>query len=56
MQVMEDATQRGEQELLGRKERLTMELEKLRRRMEEFAGCSELDKMQQVLCCAESNI
>lgn len=42
------AKQKGEQELLSRRERLMLELEKLGRRMEEFAECSELDMMQQV--------
>lgn len=45
---MEKAKHKGEQELLLRRERLTMELEKLSRRMKEFEECSELDMMQQV--------
>uniref|UniRef100_A0A674AYD2 Dynein axonemal heavy chain 12 n=1 Tax=Salmo trutta TaxID=8032 RepID=A0A674AYD2_SALTR len=48
LQVMLKAKQKGEQELLSRRERLMLELEKLGRRMEEFAECSELDMMQQV--------
>uniref|UniRef100_A0A674AUS2 Dynein axonemal heavy chain 12 n=1 Tax=Salmo trutta TaxID=8032 RepID=A0A674AUS2_SALTR len=43
----DEAKQKGEQELLSRRERLMLELEKLGRRMEEFAECSELDMMQQ---------
>uniref|UniRef100_A0A8C7T568 Dynein axonemal heavy chain 12 n=1 Tax=Oncorhynchus mykiss TaxID=8022 RepID=A0A8C7T568_ONCMY len=43
----DEAKQKGEQELLCRRERLMLELEKLGRRMEEFAECSELDMMQQ---------
>ncbi|XP_041955531.1 dynein heavy chain 12, axonemal isoform X1 [Alosa sapidissima] len=46
-ELMEKAKHKGEQELLQRRERLTMELEKLRRRMKEFEECSELDMMQQ---------
>eukprot|EP00063_Salmo_salar_P015399 XP_013990234.1 PREDICTED: dynein heavy chain 12, axonemal isoform X3 [Salmo salar] len=46
-EVMLKAKQKGEQELLSRRERLMLELEKLGRRMEEFAECSELDMMQQ---------
>ncbi|CDQ84031.1 unnamed protein product [Oncorhynchus mykiss] len=46
-EVMLKAKQKGEQELLCRRERLMLELEKLGRRMEEFAECSELDMMQQ---------
>ncbi|XP_045065490.1 dynein axonemal heavy chain 12 [Coregonus clupeaformis] len=46
-EVMLKAKQRGEQELLCRRERLMLELDKLGRRMEEFAECSELDMMQQ---------
>lgn len=48
LQVMEKAKQKGEQELLGRRERLIIELEKLGHRMGEFKECSELDMMQQV--------
>lgn len=45
---MEKAKRKGEQELMLRRERLTMELEKLGRRMKEFEECSELDMMHQV--------
>ncbi|XP_016404673.1 dynein heavy chain 12, axonemal [Sinocyclocheilus rhinocerous] len=46
-EVMEEAKQKGQQELQGRREKLLLELEKVGRRMEEFAQCSELDMMQQ---------
>ncbi|XP_062316503.1 dynein axonemal heavy chain 12 [Osmerus eperlanus] len=46
-EVMDKAKLKGEQELLGRREKLMLELDKLGRRMEEFAECSELDMMQQ---------
>ncbi|XP_046897139.1 dynein axonemal heavy chain 12 [Hypomesus transpacificus] len=46
-EVMGKAKLKGEQELLGRREKLMLELDKLGRRMEEFAECSELDMMQQ---------
>uniref|UniRef100_A0A8C7T925 Dynein axonemal heavy chain 12 n=1 Tax=Oncorhynchus mykiss TaxID=8022 RepID=A0A8C7T925_ONCMY len=55
-QVMLKAKQKGEQELLCRRERLMLELEKLGRRMEEFAECSELDMMQQVTAQALWNV
>ena len=45
---MDKAKLKGEQELLARREKLMLELDKLGRRMEEFAECSELDMMQQV--------
>lgn len=45
---MEEAKQKGQQELNVRREKLLLELEKVGRRMEEFAQCSELDMMQQV--------
>ncbi|XP_034168074.2 LOW QUALITY PROTEIN: dynein axonemal heavy chain 12 [Pangasianodon hypophthalmus] len=47
VEVLEKAKQRGEQELLGRREKLMLELVKLGRRTEEFSACSELDMMQQ---------
>ncbi|MCI4387417.1 hypothetical protein PGIGA_G00073950 [Pangasianodon gigas] len=47
VEVLEKAKQRGEQELLGRREKLMLELVKLGRRTEEFSECSELDMMQQ---------
>ena len=50
------AKQKGAQELRGRRERLMLELEKLGRRMEEFAECSELDMMQQVTAQALWNV
>lgn len=46
--MLEKARNKGEQELLGRREKLMLELEKLGRRTEEYAECSELDMMQQV--------
>lgn len=45
---MDEAKQKGQQELMGRREKLLLELEKVGRRMEEFAECSELDMIQQV--------
>ncbi|XP_056131285.1 dynein axonemal heavy chain 12 [Lampris incognitus] len=47
--VMEKAKQRGEQELVSRREKLIMELEKLGRRIEEFTGYSELEMMLQYM-------
>lgn len=47
-QVMQGAKQKGEQELLAKRERLMVQLEKLGRRIEEFPHCSEMDMMQQV--------
>ncbi|XP_062872057.1 dynein axonemal heavy chain 12 [Trichomycterus rosablanca] len=46
-ELLEKAKHKGEQELHGRREKLILDLEKLSRRMEEFAECSELDMMQQ---------
>ncbi|KAM8863638.1 dynein axonemal heavy chain 12 [Spinachia spinachia] len=46
-EVMQKAKRTGEQELLARRERLMVQLEKLGRRIEEFPHCSELDMMQQ---------
>ncbi|MFT7804825.1 dynein heavy chain 12, axonemal [Arapaima gigas] len=46
-EIMEKAKRKGEQELLARRDRLVLELEKLGRRIEEFAECSELDMMNQ---------
>ncbi|XP_078517697.1 dynein axonemal heavy chain 12 [Lissotriton helveticus] len=46
-ELFEEAKRKGEMELTGTKEKLMMELEKLGRRMQEFAECSELDMMQQ---------
>ncbi|KAG9269584.1 dynein heavy chain 12, axonemal [Astyanax mexicanus] len=46
-ELLEQAKQKGEQELQGKREKLMLKLEKLGRRMEEFAECSELDMMQQ---------
>ncbi|XP_073448349.1 dynein axonemal heavy chain 12 [Aquarana catesbeiana] len=46
-ELIEKAKRKGEIELLGKREKLMLELEKLSRRMEEFAECSELDMMQQ---------
>lgn len=45
---MEKAKKKGEQELVGRREKLMLDLEKLGRRMEEISEWSELDMMQQV--------
>ncbi|XP_051515044.1 dynein axonemal heavy chain 12-like [Myxocyprinus asiaticus] len=46
-EVMEEAKMKGQQELTSRREKLLLELEKVGRRTEEFAECSELDMMQQ---------
>ncbi|XP_049921653.1 dynein axonemal heavy chain 12 [Epinephelus moara] len=48
-EVMRKARQKGEQELLAKRERLMIQLEKLGRRIEEFPHCSELDMMQQYM-------
>lgn len=45
---MEKAKQKGQQELLGRRERLRAVLEKLGLKIEELADFSELDMMHQV--------
>lgn len=47
-QVMQKAKQKGEKELLAKREGLMVQLEKLGRRIEEFPQCSELDMIQQV--------
>ncbi|TSM04870.1 Dynein heavy chain 7, axonemal [Bagarius yarrelli] len=46
-EVLEKAQLKGEQELLERREKMMLELERLIRKTEEFADCSELDMMQQ---------
>ncbi|XP_029012096.1 dynein axonemal heavy chain 12 [Betta splendens] len=46
-EVMHIAKQRGEQELLARREKLMVQLEKLGCRIREFPYCSELEMMQQ---------
>lgn len=48
LQILVGAKRRGEQELLAKRERLKLELEKLRRRTDEFPHYSELDMIQQV--------
>ncbi|KAM3869140.1 dynein axonemal heavy chain 12-like [Diretmus argenteus] len=48
-EMMEKAKQKGVQEMLERRERLMMELEKLGRRIGEFTECSALDMMQQYI-------
>ncbi|XP_067384444.1 dynein axonemal heavy chain 12 [Channa argus] len=45
-EVMHRAKHKGEQELLAKRERLMVQLEKLGRRIEELPHCSELDMMQ----------
>lgn len=47
-QVLQKAKQRGQEELLAKRERLMVRLEKLGRRIEDLPLCSELDMMQQV--------
>ncbi|XP_075883238.1 dynein axonemal heavy chain 12 isoform X2 [Nelusetta ayraudi] len=46
-EILVGAKRRGEQELLAKRERLKLELEKLRRRTDEFPHYSELDMIQQ---------
>ncbi|KAM8930418.1 dynein axonemal heavy chain 12 [Pelodytes ibericus] len=46
-ELIEKAKRRGESELLGKREKLMLELEKLSRRLEDFSECSELDMMHQ---------
>ncbi|XP_043934432.1 dynein axonemal heavy chain 12 [Protopterus annectens] len=46
-ELMEAAKQKGERELLGKREKAMLELEKLSHRAGEFADCTELDMMQQ---------
>ncbi|XP_043080221.1 dynein axonemal heavy chain 12 [Puntigrus tetrazona] len=46
-EVMDEAKQKGQQELQGRREKLLLELEKVGRRMEEFTQCSQLEMIQQ---------
>lgn len=53
---MDEAKQKGQQELMGRREKLLLELEKVGRRMEEFAECSELDMIQQVFYKLKSSV
>lgn len=53
---MDEAKQKGQQELMGRREKLLLELEKVGRRMEEFAECSELDMIQQVYYKLKSSV
>uniref|UniRef100_A0A3Q3F6B1 Dynein heavy chain linker domain-containing protein n=1 Tax=Labrus bergylta TaxID=56723 RepID=A0A3Q3F6B1_9LABR len=48
-EVLQKAKKKGEQELIARRERLIVQLEKLGRRIEEFPLCSELDMMQQYI-------
>ncbi|XP_078466584.1 dynein axonemal heavy chain 12 [Lampetra planeri] len=46
-ELMEVAQRKGETELLARRERLLLELDKLSRRVDGFAECSELDMIAQ---------
>ncbi|XP_060913896.1 dynein axonemal heavy chain 12 [Labrus mixtus] len=48
-EVLQKAKKKGQQELIARRERLIVQLEKLGRRIEEFPLCSELDMMQQYI-------
>ncbi|XP_028438243.1 dynein heavy chain 12, axonemal isoform X1 [Perca flavescens] len=48
-EVMQKAKKKGEQDLIAKRERLMIQLEKLGRRIEEFPHCSELDRMQQYM-------
>nr|XP_008166211.1 dynein axonemal heavy chain 12 isoform X1 [Chrysemys picta bellii] len=45
--LIEQSKRKGESELLAKREKLILELEKQTRRMEEFTEFSELDRMQQ---------
>ncbi|XP_077977539.1 dynein axonemal heavy chain 12-like [Glandiceps talaboti] len=45
--LVEDAKKKGERELLEKREKVMLELEKLKRRVEEFAEYGELDMMVQ---------
>ncbi|XP_068600100.1 dynein axonemal heavy chain 12 [Brachionichthys hirsutus] len=45
--VMQNAKQKGELEMVAKRERLMVQLEKLARRTEEFPHCSELEMIQQ---------
>jgi len=45
--LVEEAKRAGEKELLQKRERVSLELEKLSRRVSEFEECGELDLMQQ---------
>lgn len=55
-QMLQTAKQKGEKELIAKKERLMLELVKLGSRAEEFSCCSELDMMQQVQSYEDSLI
>lgn len=46
--IIEVAKHKKENELIAKREKLILELEKESRRMEEFAEFAELDRMQQV--------
>nr|XP_061802869.1 dynein axonemal heavy chain 12-like [Nerophis lumbriciformis] len=48
-EVLQEAKRKGEQEMLAKRERVTVHLAKLKRRVDEFPHCSELDMMQQYL-------
>uniref|UniRef100_A0A3Q2YVI0 Dynein heavy chain linker domain-containing protein n=1 Tax=Hippocampus comes TaxID=109280 RepID=A0A3Q2YVI0_HIPCM len=45
----EEAKRKGEKEMLAKRERVTVHLAKLQRRVDEFPHCSELDMMQQYM-------
>lgn len=46
--LIEVAKRKNENELIAKREKLILEIEKESRRMEEFAEYAELDRMQQV--------
>lgn len=46
-ELVEESKRAGERELLQKRERVMLELEKMTRRVEEFNECGELDLMQQ---------
>lgn len=48
LKLLENAKHKKESELIEKREKLILEIEKESRRMEEFAEFAELDRMQQV--------
>ncbi|XP_049610508.1 dynein axonemal heavy chain 12-like [Syngnathus scovelli] len=48
-EVFQEAKAKGEQEMFAKRERVTVHLAKLQRRVDEFPHCSELDMMQQYM-------
>nr|XP_057908676.1 dynein axonemal heavy chain 12-like isoform X2 [Doryrhamphus excisus] len=48
-EVFQDAKKKGEKEMLAKRERVTLHLVKLQRRVDEFPHCSEINMMQQYM-------